>query len=419
MDAKRLMRSMLLRLILASLGGIGGLLLVATLGLVMALTGASLGCTGSTGDASPGAGSGPIPTRAARQQIPADRLKLYRAAGAAIRIDWTFLASIGAQECDHGSCAGDNGYGCSGPMQIATRRGSPCSPGSEPTEWDRFKTDGDHDGHLDVNDPADAIFTAAKILRFDKGAPATGGSYSAYRQAACRYYGACSDGVAAYADEVMSRAVLYGFHGTGSPSGDDSGLTTPVPDEPVAGGCQAAGTPQGEGGLGPVQRLRVPRHLAALPTSITGGTSMQCDARIVPDVVYLARRFHVQVTACQSIHSTAGEHPLGAATDMVPAPGRTWPESTGRLAHAVGWKPSCAASGVAPACARPPFRFVGYNGYPGHGDPAHCNPCGGGAHLHLSWLTSASSGEPENAPRTAYFAPSWIDVFSTATEAER
>ena len=47
----------------------------------------------------------------------------------------------------------------------------------------------------------------------------------------------------------------------------------------------------------------------------------------------------------------------------------------GRLARAIGWKPSCAASGVAPACARAPFRFVGYNGYPDHGDPASTRRC--------------------------------------------
>jgi hypothetical protein len=65
---------------------------------------------------------------------------------------------------------------------------------------------------------------------------------------------------------------------------------------------------------------------------------------------------------------------------------------------------------VAPACARPPFRFVGYNGYPGHGDPAHCD-CN--AHLHLSWLTSASPDQAQNAARTTYFAAAWVDAFTT------
>jgi hypothetical protein len=102
-------------------------------------------------------------------------------------------------------------------MQIAYVRGSACSPGAGPTIWERYRVDGDGDGTTDINDPADAIFTAARILRKVLGAPATGGSYAAYRQAACGYYGACGDGVADYANEVMARAVEYGFRGKGSP----------------------------------------------------------------------------------------------------------------------------------------------------------------------------------------------------------
>jgi hypothetical protein len=40
-------------------------------------------------------------------------------AGTKFNIDWSFLASIGAQECGNGSCAGTNSAGCAGPMQIA------------------------------------------------------------------------------------------------------------------------------------------------------------------------------------------------------------------------------------------------------------------------------------------------------------
>lgn len=387
---------------------------VAVLGTVMAITGAAFTCTGGaatdigTGPAGPGA------TQAAKARIPAARLALYQAAGRRFDIDWTFVASIGAQECDHGSCAGDNGSGCAGPMQIAMRRGSPCSPGSGETEFERYGFDGNHDGRLDVNDPADAIFTAARLLREDKKAPKTGGSYASYRTAACAYYGACADASAAYADEVMTRAVAYGFEGSGTGAPDTAPASTSVPG--VSGGCGAGpdpgGVSAGSGGLGPVRRLTGPGGLAALPTAVTGGAVMQCDARIIPDVVWLARRFHVQVTACYAIHSRAGEHPLGAATDLVPQPGYTWPATTGKLAHTIGWKSSCAASGVAPDCARPPFRFAGYNGFPGHGDPAHCSPCGGGPHLHLSWLTSASAGQAQNAARSAYFAADWIDTFT-------
>lgn len=69
-----------------------------------------------------------------------------------------------------------------------------------------YGVDADRDGDTDVNDPADAIFTAARVLREAKGAPPAGGSYEAYRQAACNYYGACGDAYANYADQVMARA---------------------------------------------------------------------------------------------------------------------------------------------------------------------------------------------------------------------
>lgn len=400
-------------LVLLPLVGLG-LVVVTMLGFALAL--------GGTGDevcadeAGPAGPVGPRPTKAARSEIPRSRLALYQRAGRTENINWAFLASIGAQECDHGSCAGDNGYGCAGPMQLAMRRGSPCSPGSGPTLWELYRVDGDRDGVLDVNDPADAIPTAARVLRKEKGAPPTGGTYAEYREAACRYYGACADKSANYADEVMHRAVAYGFRGAGAPA------TTSVPSAPAPipedgpRGC-GTGTRSGTPSLGTgARRATSPRRLAPLPASVVapGFGSMRCDARIVPDVVFLMRKFGVRVTACQSIHSLAGEHPLGAAVDVVPGPSGGWP-AVERLARALGWRRACAASGVAPACARTPFRFIGHNGYPGHGDPQNCIPCGGGPHLHLSWQTSASQGQPESRPRTGYFAPSWIDVLAALT----
>jgi hypothetical protein len=212
--------------------------------------------------------------------------------------------------------------------------------------------------------------------------------------------------VANYADEVIARAVQYGFHGSGSPARSHPASARPMP----ASSAACAATVSGESGrLGRIRKAFAPRHLAALPAAIPAGPQ-RCDARIVPDVAYLARRYRVTITACYGIHSLTGEHPLGAATDLVPADGN-W-DRTLRLARALGWRESCAPSGTAPSCARPPFRFIGYNGFPAHGDPAHCVPCAGGPHLHLSSLTSASLGEPENAARTSYFAPSWIEVFA-------
>lgn len=397
------------------LGATGAALaLVAVLaGSLMAVLGAEIACVGGSGASAAGAPA----TRAARRDIPPERLRLYRQAGRRFDLDWAFLASIGTQECGSGLCAHVYPSGCGGPMQIAIVRESACSPGSGPTLWERYGVDADGDGQADPFDLADSIFTAAKLLRRVMGAPPAGGSFAAYRQAACDYYGACADAATNYADEVMARAVEYGFHGAGSPAPSDPGGAEPAPSE--GSGCGGGSAlPSGAGPMGPVRKAATPRRLATLPAGVSAAPGIECDARVVPDVVYLARRFGVIVTACfaASGHEATGEHPLGAAIDAAPR-GGDW-SRTMKLALTIGWRPACASSGAAPACARPPFRFIGYNGYPNHGDPLHCVPCGGGPHLHLSWLTSASPGEPENRARFGYEPASWIEVFDTAATAE-
>ena len=185
--------------------------------------------------------SGPTPTEQARNSIPASALAIYQQAGRRHNIDWAFLASIGAQECDHGRCAGAkqiNPSGCGGPMQIAMRRGSPCSPRGGPTLWERYRQDGDGDGRADPFSFADSVDTAAVILRRAKGAPPIGGTAAAYRRAACAYYGACADAAVAYADQVMARAAIYGFRG-GQPTPADAAASLVAADQ---GACaQQAG----------------------------------------------------------------------------------------------------------------------------------------------------------------------------------
>jgi hypothetical protein len=204
---------------------------------VMAVLGGDLSCLGGAGIA-----LAQPPTRAAARDIPPARLKLFQAAGRRWDIDWTFVASIAEQECGSGNCPGDSGSGCAGPMQIADVPDSPCSPGPGPTLWDRFGYDADGDGEANVNDPGDAIPAAAHIMRVVMHAPPAGGSYAGYRQAACNYYGACGDSVADYANEVMARAVEYGFHGKGSPAPSTPAATQPAATEEQGPSCAATTT---------------------------------------------------------------------------------------------------------------------------------------------------------------------------------
>ena len=220
------------------LGGLGAtsLVLVAVFGLAVAVLGASFTDCQTDGSQPTGNVTGPAPSAYALQSIPPERLRLYEQAGKRFDIDWSFLASIGAQECNNGECAGTNSAGCAGPMQISYVRGSACSPGPGPTLWERYAVSA-HPGQApNVNDPADAIYTAARILREDMSAPPTGGNYAEYRQAACNYYGACADSTVSYADEVMARAVQYGFTGTGAPAPTSPSLAQPVSN----GGCEAS-----------------------------------------------------------------------------------------------------------------------------------------------------------------------------------
>ena len=120
-----------------------------------------------------------------------------------------------------------------------------------PTLWERYRQDGDGDGHAERFDFADAVATAALILRKAKGAPPTGGSAAGYRRAACAYYGACSDAAVPYADQVMARAAVYGFH-DGQPTdphaadnlvastGDGCALQAELADAGVDGAVQIA-----------------------------------------------------------------------------------------------------------------------------------------------------------------------------------
>ncbi len=204
--------------------------------VVMALLGAQLSCmAGGGGGGEPSAGG------TALADIPAGRLHIYEAAGRRFDISWPFLASIGTQECGTDGHCGVAPSGCAGVMEIAYVRGSECSPEpSAPTLWERFRVDADGGG-ASIFDPADAIFTAARIFRQVLGAPPAGGSYHAYYEAACGYYGACADATVDYAHEVMARAVGYGFGG----AVEREAAAEAGPPAPTGPSCQ--GSLAGEG----------------------------------------------------------------------------------------------------------------------------------------------------------------------------
>jgi hypothetical protein len=173
----------------------------------------------------------------------------------------------------------------------------------------------------------------------------------------------------------------------------------------IADGSDCAIATTGPAELDRAVTLHGPRRFALLPASAMASRAPQpVDARILPDVVWILRTYGLRVTAGrEGGHLSHGD---GTAVDMVPATGngqQAWDSSALRLALDIGWIPACGGSGVAPVCPLKAWvRFVGYNGYPNHGDPAHTGPS---AHIHVSWSASASGAAALSAPND------WVRVF--------
>jgi uncharacterized membrane protein YgcG len=119
---------------------------------------------------------------------------------------------------------------------------------------------------------------------------------------------------------------------------------------------------------------------------IPGFPGEKIDRRLLPDIRWMKRRFHIFITdglSRNSVHAENGEHPIGLATDIVPdtAKGGTW-NDIAKLAHLAEPKQDQPIM---------PWRWVGWNGDAGHGR---------GDHLHLSW--SHSETEPGHPARVVY-----------------
>jgi hypothetical protein len=110
------------------------------------------------------------------------------------------------------------------------------------------------------------------------------------------------------------------------------------------------------------------------------------DRRLLRDIRWMVRKYSIFVSdgfSTSPVHAWNGEHPIGLALDIVPdrSRGGNWKKIT-RLARFAEPRQNEP---------RPPWRWVGYNGDPGHGR---------GHHLHLSYMHSET--KPTVPARVVY-----------------
>jgi membrane-bound lytic murein transglycosylase B len=115
----------------------------------------------------PAPGSGASDPAAA--DVPADYLRIYKAAAAWQGVPWRLLAAIGKNESDHGRSMAPGVHSglnfancCAGPMQM-------CKVASCGKTWQAYAVDVDGDGKWSIYDPQDAIYGAARLVHDLKG----------------------------------------------------------------------------------------------------------------------------------------------------------------------------------------------------------------------------------------------------------
>ena len=175
------------------------LALFAVIGTVTGVTATALLIGAMPGGVQAEAGA----SETARSQVPPPMLDFYRqAAGTCPGLSWTVLAAIGQVESRHGRDAGVSSAGAVGPMQFM------------PETWVQYGFDASGDGHADVQDPADAIFSAAAMLCAN-GATQPGGlrgALWAYNHASW------------YVDLVVATAELYAAREAQAPTAEAASL---------------------------------------------------------------------------------------------------------------------------------------------------------------------------------------------------
>lgn len=278
------------------------------------------------------------------------------------------------------------------------------------------------DGGRNRNNVIDAsISFFLQLRRLDKGQPipvlAQDVQVSAYPE---RYFDWVDDGVATYNRIhrlIGSAAGVRSINGLQGVAISGGGL-----DSLSLGAACSGLTATGPANVKTAVTLYRPQSFTALPANLWagGGAPEAVDTRIWPDAVWVLSTYHLKATAARETgHETHGD---GTAMDMVPANGdsqKDWDSSALALARALGWTSGCGANGLTKSAGGlcnlvPAIRFIGYNGYPSHGDPAHCSRAKAcPPHIHVSWESNCYGCYPQVLGPPA----KWVKVFPVGPEA--
>ena len=195
----------------------------------------------------------PAPSAKALEEIPAELIGVYQAAARTCHgLDWSILAAIHKQES--GFATGDvtSGKGAQGPMQFL------------PSTFASYRVDGNGDGHTDINNVVDAIFSAASLLC------ANGAGDPARLASAIWNYNHSQ----AYVNEVLTLAASYGTYSL--PAGAAFASTTELLRNP--------------------RIILTPQARADLEAGIV-------DRRLVSLVAWITQRHTITITVFKTGHS--------------------------------------------------------------------------------------------------------------------
>lgn len=274
----------------------------------------------------------PSPSEQALEEIPDELIPLYQGAAATCSgLDWTVLAAIHAVETNFGAGPAVSTKGARGPMQFL------------PSTFEAYGVDGDGDDRRDINNVADAVFSAANLLC------ANGAGDPAHLASSIWNYNHSQS----YVGQVLTLASAYGV--VGVPNGVALAATSDLLHNPRV--------------------VLTPHARADLQAGIV-------DQRLASLLMWMSQRHTITVTVFRTGHAKytrsgrVSHHYYGRAADIFFVDGQLV-TSTNVMARNLVDELSEIGGPLRPHELGHPFGAIGFPG--GFTDPDHRD------HLHIGY----------------------------------